>query len=133
MFEYIKRVSIAVSFMAEKVDQRGDRVKSILDTISLDLVLIAQNFRVETFSVRDLQKLEHKISYLVDIIDFARINSLISEMNANVFVESQIAFLRHIINLTEQKNSLSLPIYQLKQLVQLPLLLNFQPMLRHQP
>jgi hypothetical protein len=116
MFEYIKRVSVAVSFISEKIDLRGERVKSILDTISLDLLLIAQNFRTDTFSVRDLQKLEHKISYLIDIIDFARISSLISEMNANVFVDSQIAFLKHIINLTDQKNSLSLPIYQLKQL-----------------
>lgn len=116
MFEYIKRVSVAISFIAEKVDSRGERVKSILDNLGLDLLLIAQNFRSDTSSIKDLQKLEQKISYLIDVIDFARINSLISEMNANVFVESQIAFLKHIINLSDQKNSLSLPLYQLRQL-----------------
>lgn len=116
MFEYIKKVSVAISFISHKIDNNGVKVKNILDDLSFDLLLLAQNFKLAEYDVQDLKRLESKIAYLIDLIDFARINSYISIMNARVFVDSQIAFLKHIINLIDRKNSLLLPIYQLKEM-----------------
>ena len=116
MFEYIKRVSIAVSFISRKIDTEGHNVKKVLEDLSLSLLALSQHFRDENYSNDDLQKLADKISYLIDVVDFARINSFVSPMNARVFVESQVNFLKHVLNLLEQKNSLTMPLYQLNQL-----------------
>jgi predicted HTH transcriptional regulator len=37
-------------------------------------------------------------------------------MNSKVFVDSQLAFLKHILNLMDQKASLSIPLYRLKEI-----------------
>lgn len=116
MLEYIKRVSIAISFIAHKIDDDGQKVRGILEDLSFDLLLIAQNFRGEEYKLPDLKKLEGKVAYLIDVVDYARINNYISHMNATVFVEAQLSFLKHIINLIDQKNSLSIPLYHLKEL-----------------
>lgn len=116
MFEYIKRVSVAISFIAQKVDESGLKVKNVLETLSLDLLLIAQLFKDDKYKGEDLQKLEEKISYLIDVVDFARISGFVSYMNAKVFTDSQVAFLRHVYNLIDQKTSLSIPLYHLKEL-----------------
>jgi hypothetical protein len=116
MFEYIKRVSIAISFIAKKIENSQDSLKSILEQTSLELLLIAQNFRVTDFKETDLRKIQTKVLYIIDVVDFARINSFISAMNANVFVDSQIAFLKHINNLLNQKTSIYMPMLHLKEL-----------------
>ncbi len=116
MFEYIKRVSIAISFIAQKIDIEALKMRDILSDISFDLLFIAQNFRTDNYKLEDLKNLESKITYLIDLVDFARINSHISPMNAKVFVDSMITFLKHIINLIDQKNSHNLPLYHLREL-----------------
>jgi hypothetical protein len=116
MFEYIKRVSIAISFIAKKIDNKEESLKSVLETTSLELLLIAQNFRSTDFKETDLRKVQTKILYIIDVVDFARINSFISAMNATVFVDSQIAFLKHISNLLNQKTSIYVPMLHLKEL-----------------
>ena len=116
MFEYIKRVSVAISFIAQKIDIEGVKIKDILETVSLELLGLAQSFRGDKYRNEDLQRLQDKIVYLVDLVDFARINRFVSQMNAQVFIDSQVAFLKHILNLSEQKNSLYSPLYRLKEL-----------------
>jgi hypothetical protein len=64
-----------------------------LEDLSLSLLELSQHFREENFSNQDLQKLADQISYTIDVVDFARINSFVSPMNARVFVESQVNFL----------------------------------------
>jgi vacuolar-type H+-ATPase subunit H len=103
---------------SQKIDDTGSKVKDILERESLELILIAQNFKDERYKTEDLRKLEAKISYLVDLVDYARISNQISEMNAKVFVDSQINFLKHIINLNDQRSSLALPLYRLEELDQ---------------
>jgi hypothetical protein len=116
MFEYIKRVSIAISFISQKIGEPGDKVKNNLEDLSLDLLLLAQSFKDDRYQASDLQKLESKISYLIDLVDYARISGLVTSMNSKVFVDSQLAFLKHILNLLDQKASLSIPLYRLKEL-----------------
>lgn len=116
MFEYIKRVSVAINFVAQKIDLDGAKIKSLLEDLGLEFLYLAQSFRTDKYKLQDLQKLQIKVSYLIDLVDFARINGFISQMNAKVFIDSQVAFLKHILNLIEQKNSLYLPVYRLKEL-----------------
>ncbi len=116
MFEYIKRVSIAISFIAQKIDLEAVKMRNILSDLSFDLLFIAQNFRTDNYKSDDLKALESKIVYLIDLIDFARINNYISPMNAKVFVDSMLTFLKHILNLIDHKNSHNLPLYHLREL-----------------
>lgn len=116
MFEYIRRVSVAVSFITDKVNSEETHLRENLKTVSLELLLLAQKFRHDYYKVEDLKKLEEEIVYLVDLVDFAKINNYISVMNANIFIDSQIAFLKHISNLIEQKNTYLEPFIQLKEL-----------------
>lgn len=115
MFEYIKRVSIAISFMAQKVSVDGGKVKEAMESLSFELLMTAQKFRGTDFKLQDLRRLEDKILYLIDILDYGRINGLVSEMNAKVFVDSMVSFLKHVGHLIEQK-SVPMPIFQLKEL-----------------
>jgi hypothetical protein len=87
-----------------------------LEEVSFDLLLIAQKFKSVDYKVNDLKKLEEKISYLIDVVEFGKINTSITAMNADVFINSQVNFLKHIVNLIDQKNSLTLPAYNLKNL-----------------
>jgi hypothetical protein len=116
MFEYIKRVSVAISFIAQKVSDNDVKLKNVLEEVSFDLLLIAQKFKSVDYKVNDLKKLEEKISYLIDVVEFGKINTSITAMNADVFINSQVNFLKHIVNLIDQKNSLTLPAYNLKNL-----------------
>jgi hypothetical protein len=116
MFEYIKRVSVAISFIAQKVSDSDVKLKNALEEVSFDLLLIAQKFKSVDYKVNDLKKLEEKISYLIDVVEFGKINTSITAMNADVFINSQVNFLKHIVNLIDQKNSLTLPAYNLKNL-----------------
>jgi hypothetical protein len=105
MFEYIKRVSIALSFITERIDENEAQLRSILKDSSLNLILLSQKFRHESYNVHDLKNLQNEIYKTIDLIDFARLNGLVSPMNGQVFLDSQIAFLKHIFNLVAQKNS----------------------------
>ncbi len=119
MFEYIKRVSVAINFIAQKIDNEGVKIRDVLETLSLELLGIAQSFRNDKFKTEDLKNLQDKIIYLIDLVDFARINGFVTHMNAKIFIDTQIVFLKHISNLLEQKNSLFSPLNRLKELEEL--------------
>lgn len=116
MFEYIKRVSVAINFVAQKIEKDGDKIRSLLEDLSLELLSLSQEFRGNKFELKDLQILQKKVLYIIDLVDSARISGFISQMNAKVFIDSQVAFLKHISKLIEQKNSIFSSIYKLKEL-----------------
>ena len=104
MFEYIKRVGLSISFISEKIDEGGSNLKKLFSQSSLELLETAQKFRLDDFKIQDLNRLESQVLFLVDLIDYSRISGVVSLMNARVFTDAMIVFLKHILNLKEQKN-----------------------------
>ena len=122
MFEYIKKVSLAVRFITEKPDFKGHALKDIFFRQSIDFLNLAQEFRNEALdavsSRESLRKLKYQLNYLLDIVDYAKITRDISAPNASVFVESLNNFLKYL-DLKEQEISnisytLDLPLQELK-------------------
>ncbi len=114
MFEYIKRVSIAIKFIAGKI-QSNKSLKDILEIESLEFLKLAQDFRSEDYELETLKKLQQKVLYIIDVVDFARIHNLISVMNAKVFIDSLTNFLKYNNHLIDQIYSLDEVLLNLKK------------------
>ncbi len=116
MFEYIKKVSLAISFIANKVDSKQAKLIGLLQDQSFELLALAQIFRSSDGKVEDLKQVYAAVAYLVDLVDFAKLSQHVSVMNAQVFIDSQLAFLKHILHLINQKNNELSPLVNLKEM-----------------
>jgi hypothetical protein len=46
MIEYIKRVSIAIGLLASRVGEKNQKLKSHLEDIGYDILILGQSFRL---------------------------------------------------------------------------------------
>ena len=102
MFEYIKRVSIVLGFLAKKVSSSNKNLSEVFLRESLELLKSSQKFRGENFETQDLINLKNQILFLIDMIDYAHVDNSISTMNAEIFKSSYLTFYKHILHLINQ-------------------------------
>lgn len=115
MFEYIKRVSIAIKFISQKMDAREVAIKDILNKESIEFLKLAQDFRSEDFELEILKELEMRVHFIIDLMDYARVDNSISSGNAKIFIESLTNFLKFINHLEEQIYSLPASLSELRE------------------
>lgn len=88
MREYIKKIVLAIRFMS-KIVEKNDRAFSIvLNKESIELFKLSEAL--------DLQEIKNKISYIAELVDLANIETLVTPMNASIFINSCNSFLRQL-------------------------------------
>lgn len=96
MFEYIKRVSLAVKLLAKKIEVKNKSLSTLLFKESLDILEMSQRFRTDNYDAQEVYELHKKILFLVDVVDYARVDNSVSAMNAKVFISALSSFSKHI-------------------------------------
>jgi hypothetical protein len=116
MIEYIKRVSIAIGLLASRVGEKNQKLKSHLEDIGYDILILGQSFRLGDPTASELKLLEKQICLLVDLVDVGRAGNFITTMNAKIFNDSMLAFLKQVEHVLVRKNSIHLPEFKLSEL-----------------
>ncbi len=97
MREYIKKIVLAVRFIEKIVSKNDSAFGFVLNEMSLELFRLSENL--------NLLEIRSKIQYIIELIDLANMEGLITNMNASIFINSCTTFLKHLdIEIKEEES-----------------------------
>ena len=88
MREYIQKIVLAMRFL-ERIIQKNDAAFSVvLNQQALELLKLSEHLNIKD--------IKNKIQYIVELIDMANMESLLTSMNAEIFINSCVTFIKHL-------------------------------------
>lgn len=96
MFDYIKKISIAIRFIESIISKKDKELGDFLKKQSVELIVLAQKFKGEEYDLQNLIELKDRLNLNLDIIDLAYISGIVSKMNAQIFISSISQFLKYL-------------------------------------
>lgn len=104
--EYIKNISIAINYIANVIEGHN-HIKDILQKEGVKVFVLGTELVDTNFNKNKKNELKKTFSFIVDMMEIAKVEGVVSEMNFDVFSEGVSKFISFVEGINGEQTPMS--------------------------